>query len=527
MNEDSKAFFTRVEEAVAAYPILTREVDSDLGTKPTGAALNGGSLNRVAQQTLRDLLGWRYRSNDVPGFTAALSKAFTPKHADGYVQWEWKPQSFSLQADLGAITGAQASIHAQARATVDHVLPLLDALKPLRADVDAEDSESIRSIIRSALQEIVNELAARSGPRVQRIDGYIHGLLGRSPAPDAARVGGYLGQLRDRFGLLSSRVNTVEEERNLTNFIVLVDQLISLAISWKSKRTFFTRARSPLFEPFLGTQLVQLAEVLDVIVEQVHETYAGMNSVFLGAAERQATTLRLPIGDATPPEEVAITVAELLSWVESFATTEGRELLQNGGKDGVVAFHDTLEPIAQLLLAAYRLSNAAKTDDTPYSFHSRRVSILLEALALHTNAAVQLASQIQGRNEMPCWIRSWLNGEHCDALYQFRRAPRPKKLKRNGTTYLDWEIGDDKISKAALHAVHAPEGQPPRHHTIEHKTADAGPRSSRIHFENINFNSDQIYDLVLLTESNRVLHFENAVELKQIFRAKQAPPDGK
>lgn len=516
-SEDTKAIVSRVEEAVT-YPILTREVDSDLGTNANVPAVNGGSLNRVAQQTLRDLLGWRYRSNDPAGFTAALSKAFTPKHIDGYVQWEWKQQSFSLQADLGAITGAQASIHAQARSTVDHVLPLLDALKPLRPDVDLEDTEAIRGITRSALQEIVNELAARSGPRVQRVDGYFKGLLGRKIASDAAHVRGYLGQLRDRFGLLSSRVNTVDEERNLTNFIVLVDQAISLAKSWDSKRSFFTRDTSSFREPFLGTQLVQLAEVLDVVVEQVHETYAGMDSVFFGAAERQTTLLPLEIANDGQPEVVHITVSELLGWIESFASSEGRQLLQNSGKDGVAAFRDTLEPIAQLLEAAFKLSKGGKTPKTrriPSSFYTSRVTVLLEALSVHAESAVDLASRIQGPAQIPCWIKAWLGSEYCDAFYQIDRWRTPQKLDRDSRRHVEVDIKGETILRAALDLLTEPEtGGPPMHESVEADyPIDPRCRPTKICFDVSKFDTGRRYDLVYVTDANRVVYIPEAVEI--------------
>jgi len=422
-EEDTKRLATSAADVVT-YPILTREIDSDLGGPSRAGALNGGALNHTAQQTLRDLLGWRYRSEDAAGFTAALSKAFTARQVDGYTHWDWKPQSFSLQADLGAVTGAQASIHAQARTTIDQVLPLLDALEPLRVDVDKEDSEAIRSIVRASLREIVDELALKSGPRVQRVDLYFEGMLGDAgsgdgKSVDADSVDGQLGQLRERFGLLAERVNTVDEERNLTNFIVIVDQLHSLRQAWLARRGFFSRNLYSVRQPFLGTQLVQLAEILDVIVEQVQECCAGMDSVFFGAAERQATLLRLP---PHPP----ITVAELMSWIESFATGEGRRLLQDSGKDGVVAFHDTIEPLARLARAAVVAASGDVGEGSkwsaPAAFRTRRVAVLLDCLALHLETAAQRAGEIQLSERMPHFVFEWALSPRKDG-YLVRRWP--------------------------------------------------------------------------------------------------------
>jgi hypothetical protein len=72
---------------------------------------------------------------------------------EGHVEWEWKPQNYMVQADLGEVTGAQASIYTRAKAAIDQALPLLDGLTPLREDADPEDCEAIRALVRSELKD--------------------------------------------------------------------------------------------------------------------------------------------------------------------------------------------------------------------------------------------------------------------------------------------------------------------------------------------------------------------------------------
>src|SRR5262249_50321217 len=135
-----------------------------------------------------------------------------------------------------------------------------------------------------------------------RVNGYFKDLLGDqfTKLPDGNQqnpkildnpedVGGQLGSLQDVFGLVGEKVNTVDEEQNLTNFLILVDLVNSLWLTWRSQQKAFDHSASG--RSFLGTQLVLLSRNLSVLAESVDELYFAMNSVFLGPAERQVTKL--------------------------------------------------------------------------------------------------------------------------------------------------------------------------------------------------------------------------------------------
>ena len=92
-----------------------------------------------------------------------------------------------------------------------------------------------------------------------------------------------------------------------------------------------------------------------MIVESVQEAYDAMDSVFFGPEERQVAVLTfdttLP-ADGTPTTDVEpITVAELLSWIEQFASVEAPQLIEDSGKDGVLTVSDTLEQFSDMLNA--------------------------------------------------------------------------------------------------------------------------------------------------------------------------------
>ena len=389
---NNTAEITRNVEDALTFPILTKEVDGlGGGADLTRTGIPGGtSLGRLAQDTIRGVLGWRYRADDVKGFTAALTKSFQLREVEGHVEWDFKPQFYMVQADLGEITGAQASIYTRAKVALEQTLPLLDGLKPLRPDVDDEDVQAMRAIVRTELSELVQELGAVGGPRVQRGDSIFGLLLGNDPGSHYDKpenVEGQLGELRDRLGLERQRVNTIGEEQNFTNFIILVDYTNSLHQTWISQRGFFVRDSS---DPFLGTELVLLSQLLEVIAESVRDAAAAMDSVNFGPAERQTTELLLTLDGGVPHP---MTVAELLDWVENFATVEGRQLLQDGGKDGVVVFRFTLSRLLQLVNQAFEISRQPSGNPTR-GYHTARVRSSLEEIKLHLTSALGRANKL-------------------------------------------------------------------------------------------------------------------------------------
>ena len=392
----------RIDDALS-YPFITQEVDSSRRSNAPGTS-GGSQYAQMVQGALRDILGWRTRDNDPKGFMAALTQSFEPMEVSGSTKWKWTPHTYAIQADLGAITGAQAAIYARAKVALDQSLPLLDGLKPLRSDADVEDAEAVRAIVRSNLTELVQQFGEEGGPLNTRVDGYFAMLLGEQDGgnSDVPTSDSQLGLLRETFGLERSQVNTIAEEQNLTNFLILVDYVNSLQLTWNSQSAAFDRTGS---DAFLGTQSVLLARELAVVAEAVQETYFIMDSVFLGQAERNITELELHIGNT----DTRIFIGELLNWVENFALEEGPRLIQEGGKDGVIySFRPTINKLTELVKAAADVShngstpglsvagsvNNATTNPTA-AFHSVRVGRALDELSSHLEKTAERADQIK------------------------------------------------------------------------------------------------------------------------------------
>jgi hypothetical protein len=379
-------------EDVQSFAILTEEIGSGRAPRPGTPGSPGTSqLGQIVDGALREVLGWRPRATDAQGFVAALNQSFSVKEVEGHITWKWTPRSYAVAAELGAVTGAQASIYTRAKAMLDQSIPLLEGLHPLNAAFDVEDVEAIRAIVKSSLTELVAELGREGGPRVARVDELFLQLFGTDDVDDlddTEDLDGQLGLLRERFGLERKFVNTIDEEQNLTNYLIIADNTISLRFTWEQQKKFFDLDATDVF---LGTQSVLLSRALAVVAESVEETYFVMDSVFLGSAERQVLELHF-----SEPDLPAIFLGDLLSWVELFATTEGPRLIRDGGKDGVIeAFSKTADKLFRLVEATAELSDDEGATGLPASFHTARVHRALGELRDQLENVSDLAEQIR------------------------------------------------------------------------------------------------------------------------------------
>src|SRR5262245_50000307 len=108
-GDDSK----KNSEDLTTFPILTEEVTLPADPGRSGMTAGTAPLSQKVDLTLREILGWRPRNNDPRGFLASLGQAFEIKHVEGHTEWMWRPRTYAAEADLGAITGAQASIYSR------------------------------------------------------------------------------------------------------------------------------------------------------------------------------------------------------------------------------------------------------------------------------------------------------------------------------------------------------------------------------------------------------------------------------
>lgn len=374
MTKDKSQPGLPVVEVDQAFPLMT----ADSVSRPANAS-GSGDQGPAVSAAIRDVLGWRPRVQDPQAFTAALSASFELSTFEDHVIAKYVPRGVAVQADLGGVTGGQASLYLRAKAAHTQITTMLDSLLPLRTDADPQDCEAYRGLVRDSVRRIVAEFGREGGPRVPLVDSAFGVLSGFQPSTASGSVGaalpaditrrqkaiwprtttgsggivvpaavaeidpdtvpGQLGALRDRFGLDDDHVNTVDEEKQRTSFWTLVELITDLQRSWDLRRLDFTLGAG---NGFLGTDLVQISRLLAAASEQVDELEAVLDSVLVSGAERQTVVLDRATG---------LTLDDLTQWLRVFVTQDGPNIIRDAGRDGLVS---SFTPTAIDLMSALR-----------------------------------------------------------------------------------------------------------------------------------------------------------------------------
>ena len=183
---------------------------------------------------------------------------------------------------------------------------------------------------RSAAERLVDEIGTAGGPRVE-VDRQLFPFADRyrqatrsGATPDT--VAGQLGALRDRFGLIDANVNTVEEEGIRTSFWTLVDMVDRPAeCVGLAQRGAFTGGAGT---GFIGTELILLSRLMEATTDQVDELELVFDSVLISKSERRTLVIQ---------STTNLTLDGLLLWMRSFLGEEGRRIVEETGRDGIVS----------------------------------------------------------------------------------------------------------------------------------------------------------------------------------------------
>lgn len=379
-----------VESAVldiSTYPTLTTEVGD--GGRPAGpigpgSSGGGGGSPRSVDAAIRATIGRLPRYTDGKAFLSALNQSFTIAEVGGQRVVSWRRHSTAGQGELGGgVTGAQASLHSQARDALAAVRPLLEGLRPLRSDPDLQEMEAAREIVLSAFTSVVGELGAEGGPRTARVDQLFALLMkDRVIAPDDdGEAEGMVAYLQQTFGLHEELVNTLDEETLFTDFVSVQDRIRNIQDLW-------CRYKDRTRNSDLGTRLVLLSRALQVVAEGVDEIEAALDSVFVGESERRVVRF-----DGDDGHEML--VADLLSWVRAFASEEAPEMVQTAGRRGVGSIVGTtvrLGSLVQHLVAAA----SARPSGLPDGMRHPRVLNPLRDLITYLEDVAVLAGDVAG-----------------------------------------------------------------------------------------------------------------------------------
>ncbi len=342
---------------------------------PAGAA----PLPAVVEGALRDVLGWEPRSSDPRGFVSVLNQAIRSEEVAGGGEWNWTPRDYAApHQPVGNTSGAQAVVLPRAKAMVERALPLLDALKPFSPDDDKQRAIHIHNshlVVRHDLERLVHDINRRN-PNPRYVGDRFNDLLGaRSRSVGIVSVKGSLEILGDRLMMQPELVGSVAEQRNLTRFLILVDDLYRMRAMWAAALVH-TRMRPP------ATALGHCALTLAQLAESVNEVYLAMDAVFLGPAERQVISLCFE-------GERQLSLSELLDRVDRFATEDGAGLIAEGKVAGVAKLRADADHLRGLV--AGTVVPPQDPERLPAGYQTASVQRALAELATGLNEAVKHA----------------------------------------------------------------------------------------------------------------------------------------
>lgn len=316
-DDETRQFFEDVRgslEALITYSPTAHE-DASSGRRTTDSF-----IEETVKDALRDVLGKRIRPEDSRALQSALDRVFAFEEVEGNRVPRWKPPSYSVETELGGeITGGQASLYHYAHKAVEELKRRVDTFRPLIVDADEDLTHSTRASFLTELDDLLHTLGSSMELHPVRVDGNLD------------RLYKYLGAIKTAFGFEQRNVQTVEDERALTDFRIAQQYLDGIQGAWNTFKQDVT----------LGGRLAYLERLLSVVTEGVDEVYAALDAIAVGEAERKVLTLNL--GGQN------ITVAELFDWIRLFASSKAPRILKDGVNNTLPVLRGEAEQLALLV----------------------------------------------------------------------------------------------------------------------------------------------------------------------------------
>lgn len=401
-----------------------------------GASLSSGSseantMERQVQRAITQVLG-RAPGRGTTSFMNALNSAFPAQNAVEGPQVAFTPSrsmvslyqgvssngasplnGYSSGVGLadgypGTISARQANLYREGSVIATDALRVLNSLTPFVPEAETDQVESLRALIRTEINALVDE-------------------FGRVDEPRSDRVFAYLSALRlhiDGFGRRAflddpDRAVTVEDETQTAGFELLGNYGRALRKAWDT----FYNVDSKSAASFSLSERVERADILLPVVATANmEFEAAMDSVSFTESERRSMAARfdtlkglgltltsssgafvLPGSSATPgsisidDELPDLTVYDLNEWIDRFATLEGPSILADSGQYGldfVTEQADRLFWVVAPVVARLELAESGyvlRSSSLEQVLSNERVRISLNNLLSQLNALADLS----------------------------------------------------------------------------------------------------------------------------------------
>jgi len=316
----------------------TQETAYDNGAaRPSG----GGTsvLERQVDRAVAQVLG-RSPGQTGDAFTAALDGAF-PMAADGrigatparsvvgLIGTNGSADPLAAAGLSGQLSAEQATLYRQTTTLANDALRVLAGLQSFSPIAEADRVESLRALVKSEFNSLIDEFGRVDEPRSNRVRVYLAALTG----PD-----GHVG----KFGataLIDGRVAPVsaDDEQQIAGFQLLRSYAEMLPEIWRAYDRE-TRPSTPrqLFRIRPYTERLARASVMMPVIAEANNNFmSAMDSIGFTENERRSTSARFIGIGAGAPKLPDITVSDLTEWIDRFSSFEGPANLTDSGQYGL------------------------------------------------------------------------------------------------------------------------------------------------------------------------------------------------
>jgi hypothetical protein len=372
--------------------IVDRAIHQVLGRSPGKGANNFiNALNAAFPDTKNSSNGSAIATTSVYGTTG---------YSGSNYQTSYNSAEYNGTGLLAEVSTEQAILYRQVSINMADALKVLADIQYFSPQADKESVESLRELIRSQINVLVEEFRRADEPRSSRVESYLRSL----------------DEYTTEFGKQAfinnpNLVVTIEDEEQITNFKLLKSYLKTLSQAWTR---YFNSEKSGRWNSL--SVRVDRARVLLPIVSQGNLDFSNaLESVGLNENERRSraslfTALDLPAfleldrsGQVIPPDPSYlatwlpnITVSDLIDWLDRYSNMEAPSALESSyGIDFVTDQADrlfwTIAPIVAHLKTIFAISPSSQST-LKQILSNERVTWALDNLLSQLNALADLAA---------------------------------------------------------------------------------------------------------------------------------------
>ena len=400
----------------------------DKGASLSSSSSEANTMERQVQRAITQVLG-RAPGRGTTSFMNALNSAFPAQNVGEGTQVAFTPSrsmvslyqgissngasplnGYSSGVGLadgypGTISARQANLYREGSVIASDALRVLNSLTPFVPEAETDQVESLRALIRTEINALVDEFGRVDEPRSDRVFAYFSALK--------LHIDGFG---RRAFLDDPDRAVTVEDETQTAGFELLGNYRRALRKAWD---TFYkVDTKSPT--SFSLSERVERADILLPVVATANmEFESAMDSVGFTESERRSMAARFDTlkgltsavtsssgafmllsssGSGSFDDALSdLTVYDLNEWVDRFATLEGPSILADSGQYGLdflTEQADRLFWIIAPIVARLQLAESGyvlRNSSLQQVLSNERVRISLNNLLSQLNALADLS----------------------------------------------------------------------------------------------------------------------------------------